>query len=62
MARKWFTPETTSGLTADDMTILNRAARNLFDVPSNLELMNLRMLYKPGMSAKDLMDAYEDRD
>lgn len=61
--RTWFTMENTTipaGMTATDLQILNRAARHLFKrTPSHQDLATIRMLYRKGMSAADLMAAFE---
>ncbi len=63
--RIWFTKENTSGLTPSDLSIINRAARNLFDVkelsPTHARLAEIRCSYKPGMSARDLIDLIDPR-
>lgn len=66
--RSWFTPVrspiASQGLTQSDCAILNRAARNLFAIggppPTHLQLMEIRMAYTPGMSARELMEKIED--
>ena len=63
--RTWFTPEICEGLAAQDCSILNRAARNAFpvgDEPRHLDLVTLRTVYRPGMSAAELLKAagFED--
>jgi len=61
-ARTWFKPENTSGLSAADLAILNRAVRLVFSTtapPGREALAAFRSLYKPGMSAKDLAEAFE---
>lgn len=66
--RTWFTMANTtipSSLTATDLQILNRAVRRLFDVtspPSSQDLATIRMLYRSGMSAADLIDSYDRLD
>lgn len=63
--RTWFTPVTTpiprgeQELTIADCRILNRAARNIWkpgQEPRHSDLMGLRMNYRPGMSAADLLE------
>lgn len=60
MARQWFRPDNTSGLTTKDLEIINRAARHLHDdhgLPmTNRWLMEIRMTYQPGMSAQEVID------
>ena len=61
-AHVWFTPEICEGLTAADCAILNRTARTLYrpgHEPRRSDLMALRMNYKPGMSARDLLGEVE---
>ncbi len=63
--RTWFTPEICDGLSQADCSILNRAARNAFPTgtdPRHLELVVLRTVYRPGMSASELLSAagFED--
>jgi len=61
--RIWFTAENTSGLGTEDLRILNRAARNLFNTkeqsPTHARLSLLRTSYTKGMSASDLLRAIE---
>jgi hypothetical protein len=63
--RTFFTPENaTMGppLTPADLAILNRAARNIWrpgQQPRLSDLMALRMNYRPGMSAAELVEACE---
>jgi hypothetical protein len=57
--RRWFEPTQTGELGPADCAILNRAARNLWrpgHEPRRSDLMALRMSYKPGMSAADLIE------
>lgn len=59
-ARTWFTPEICEGLSASDCSILNRAGRLLADegwLMSRSLLMNIRMSYRAGMSARELAEA-----
>ncbi len=59
-ARTWFTSEACPDLTSEDRRVLNTAARKAFPVgrePKHLELVDLRTVYKPGMSANDLLAA-----
>ena len=65
-ARRWFTDDQVGSfdnLTKEDVVILNRAVRHLFPPnqtpPSTHFLMNFRSIYKKGMSALDLIDAFE---
>jgi hypothetical protein len=64
MARKWFFIETSIGVNADDISILNRAARHLVDShnlsPTVRWLSAIRDAYKPGMSAADVIAAVND--
>lgn len=59
-ARSWFRLENTSDLTKEDLAILNRAMRSLVDnhnlSPTSRWLMEVRTTYKPGMSARALID------
>ena len=64
MIRTWFTPANTQigNLTDADRRILNRAARNIWPPghePRRSDLMALRMNYRPGMSAADLIEEVE---
>ena len=63
MARQWFTSLNTEGLCGDDLRVMNRAVRHLVGdgSPSHRLLMDVRMTYRPGMSAADVMDALEER-
>lgn len=60
MARTWFTKENTTmgpAMTDGDLSIINRAARMLVDdgwLPTASLLTDIRMTYKPGMSARDI--------
>ena len=59
-ARTWFTKEACPDLTDGDRRVLNTAARNAFPPktePRHLELVMLRTVYRPGMSANDLLAA-----
>ena len=63
MARKWFLTDNTAGLGSGDLAILNRAARHLDDagiILSQGTLMRLRMAYRPGLSAQDLIDMFQE--
>jgi hypothetical protein len=58
--RTWFKPENTSGLTDADLRVLNCAVRNAFPPdrePRRIELVVFRTVYRPGMSANDLLTA-----
>lgn len=60
--RIWFTPANTSGLTADDLVVLNRAVRIMHrpgSEPSHRSLAEYRFVYRPGMSASAVADAVE---
>jgi len=60
--RKWFTKKNTemSNLDETDLTIMNRAANCLRvgkeDAPTFQDLAAIRQLYKPGLSAQDLLE------
>lgn len=60
MAREWFKLETSIGVNADDLTILNRAVRRLVDFygmsPTVRMLSTVRGVYTRGMSAADVTD------
>ena len=59
-ARTWFTREKCPDVTDGDRRVLNTAARTAFppDVePRHLELVVLRTIYRPGMSANELLAA-----
>jgi len=60
MARRWFSAHNCP-LAARDLMILNRATRHLIDdhnmAPSHRWLSSVRQLYKPGMNARQLVDA-----
>jgi hypothetical protein len=60
--RTWFTRDNTANLLTEDLRILNRAARNIWKPgrePRHSDLTALRMNYRPGMSAADLLEAVE---
>jgi hypothetical protein len=60
--RIWFTSDNTTGLRIEDLRILNRAARNIWKPgrePRHSDLTALRMNYRAGMSAADLLEAVE---
>jgi hypothetical protein len=60
--RTWFKPENTSGLTDADRRILNCAVRNAFHPdrePRHIDLVVFRTVYRPGMSANELIEAAE---
>ena len=64
MAREWFTfTNTASDLDKADLAVLNRAARHLVNEgnpATHLLMMEVRMKYKRGMSAQDVIDAVND--
>jgi hypothetical protein len=64
MMRKWFRADNTTGLAEADLRVLNRAARHVAEKrdPSHLELVILRTVYRPGMSARDLLTAADGDD
>lgn len=59
-ARTWYTDTNTAGLRKVDLAVLNRAMRHWIGdgVPTQLQLMTMRMMYEPGMglSAADLVE------
>lgn len=58
--RQWFRPDNTADLTDADRGVLNRAARLAFPPgrePKHIELVALRTVYQPGMTADDLLAA-----
>jgi hypothetical protein len=64
-ARVWFTQQNTPSLPWVELAVLNRAARIILfgSSKSDLtreELVAIRNLYKQGMSASKLVDAYYD--
>jgi hypothetical protein len=64
MSRHWFNLENCS-LPAADRAILNRAMRHLVDdynlLAMNESLALVRQCYKPGMSARDLIVAVNEK-
>lgn len=58
--RIWFTAQNTHGLTEADLAVLNRAVRNAYAPnaqPSRVELTVFRTVYRPGMSADEVLAA-----
>jgi hypothetical protein len=58
--RIWFTETNTDGLSRADLAIINRAARRIIDqgsLETHALLMEIRMTYRTGMSAQDVIDA-----
>ena len=65
-ARVWFTADNTEGLPPADLAILNRAVRRAWPAsgcygePRRLDLEMVRFIYKPGMSAADIIRVMDD--
>lgn len=60
--RQWFTEQNTADLTTADRAVLNRCGRNIWPVehqPTRAELVVLRTVYRPGMTAGELAKAAE---
>lgn len=65
MARRYFTPDNTTGLSESDLSIMNRAARmsaiyDGVDSPQFSILSHIRTAYKPGMSAHAVFEIVAD--
>jgi hypothetical protein len=64
MAMTWFRLDNTANLDRTDLSILNRAMRHLVNdhnlSPTHYALSLVRQTYKPGLSAKDVIELVND--